>query len=684
MEPFLKEIRNLPLYLALNYPLADTLVAVTAGLLVGMAGAPSGVAWAAVVLASALFAAGMLRARNGRSRQPLSVAALCMLFLGLGIFSWNASEPPEKLPSGAGTEFAYGRVEEVRLNTSNTRLLVSLEGFCDSVMQRHTSVDACRVLVYAKETECRPGDLILWNNRLEPAAVPAEVRAGVNGPYRAYLVSQGIGWRQSSDSTTVRVTGHRGSAALLAAELRDRAASAIETSGVKPATASMLKALLLGESDSLDPQVRQEFGRAGVAHILALSGQHLALLTMLLIMLTWPLALIMPPRWRLWVVIPAVWAFTFVTGCHVSVVRAAVMTTAMLAGTALSRGASPLNALCLAAAAILLTDGHALLDAGFQLSFICSAAIAVSAGPLQSRLRDLLYYGRGRSAATRFCLRLLYRFGLLVMIPVICFLSGWVVVLFHFGNLPALFLPANLLEAPVLTLFFTAAVVILPLDFLGLRIGLLNGLLDLLSDLLTDIPGLFSGFDAGGEFTAPGVITAVLYLLALAFTFMWLRSGHRAMLSAALSLMALTLIGAAILPGKDRRPALVVYASDYGTPRLSLSDAAGEETLTLSRVRLERVSAGGWDIVSAGRFAGDDPEVRSGARDGGSEPCDLLVVDARCETNPDVLLDRFAPGVAVTAAASDSIAQLWAAACRQRGIPIHRLSDGALRLRRPQ
>ncbi len=159
------------------------------------------------------------------------------------------------------------------------------------------------------------------------------------------------------------------------------------TAGLAPEPALLMRALVLGEREDAG-DLRATFARAGLAHLLALSGLHLGVLAAFVGTALAPLG---PARWAL--VAAAAVAFTVWIGPTPSLIRAAVMTAA--AGMSVASGAGrpdPPATLGLAAAATLLARPDWLFDLAFQLSYLSLIGILALGVPLARRL------GRGRPA----------------------------------------------------------------------------------------------------------------------------------------------------------------------------------------------------------------------------------------------------------------------------------------------
>ena len=131
-------------------------------------------------------------------------------------------------------------------------------------------------------------------------------------------------------------------------------------------SAALLAGLLLGERRTLPRETDESFRRAGVYHVLAVSGFNVALLAALGVRR--PRACVgmpAPRRGRAWPAAVLV-AFALVVGGQPSVLRATVMGLLLLAGVLLERESQLLNALALAALLLLALASGRSLGAGLS------------------------------------------------------------------------------------------------------------------------------------------------------------------------------------------------------------------------------------------------------------------------------------------------------------------------------
>ncbi len=131
--------------------------------------------------------------------------------------------------------------------------------------------------------------------------------------------------------------------------------------------ASLLLGITMGARGILPKPLKEACIRAGVYHIVVVSGQNMSLIVGLGV--SFLLMLQVPRRHAFWVCLAPIVFYTAAVGGDPPVVRAAVMAIVGLLVSALGRDIPRYYPLLLAAGWILLWEPEALLGASFQLSF---------------------------------------------------------------------------------------------------------------------------------------------------------------------------------------------------------------------------------------------------------------------------------------------------------------------------
>ncbi len=145
----------------------------------------------------------------------------------------------------------------------------------------------------------------------------------------------------------------------------------------------LAEALLIGYKDDLDKTLMRSYSNTGVIHVVAISGLHLGLIYALLRYCCLPLGRRPPGRWLCpLIIIAGLWIFSFLTGGSPSVIRSAVMFTAIVLGESFSRRTPVLNNLAASAFFLLCYNPQWLGDIGFQLSYTAVLSIVLFMRPI--------------------------------------------------------------------------------------------------------------------------------------------------------------------------------------------------------------------------------------------------------------------------------------------------------------
>lgn len=173
-----------------------------------------------------------------------------------------------------------------------------------------------------------------------------------------------------------------------------------------PPEAALVRAIGAGDEAQIDPATRERFARSGLAHVLSVSGLHLAVVafgtwrTLRALLLRLPtLAARHDVRQAAAAAcIPLTALYAVATGATVPVLRSAVAAGLVFGAGLLGRASDAATALAVAALALLALDPGSLLDVSFQLSFASVAGLVALARPFRDALsvRPDLARWRGR------------------------------------------------------------------------------------------------------------------------------------------------------------------------------------------------------------------------------------------------------------------------------------------------
>ncbi len=220
-----------------------------------------------------------------------------------------------------------------------------------------------------------PGDRVVLD-----ATVTSLADAAGNAYDATALLGDGysVGLVSEDETATAVTERHVPLWQITAGELRRTLAARLNL--LTENAAGLPSALLLGDKSALDTSVRRDFARAGVSHLLAISGLHMTLLFGLLESILRLLRL--PKRVRAILLAVAAAGYLCLLGFPASATRAVIMLGMVYLSHLLSARADSLTSLSLAGALIVLVSPHAVADAGFWMSFMATLGLVTLTPPL--------------------------------------------------------------------------------------------------------------------------------------------------------------------------------------------------------------------------------------------------------------------------------------------------------------
>lgn len=289
----------------------------------------------------------------------------------------------------------------------------------------------------SRSSKLEMGDLIVLESQIHPIqSLPDS-----DFDYARYLRYRSIYHRgyAADDSWKKLKSRNTQSWKLKAEKLRKQLLLYLKNNGLVGASYSIGSALLMGEKGGLEPELSQSFSKAGVMHVLAVSGLHVGIL-----FLVFNAALFFFDKISNGVLIKSLlivlllWGYAVLTGMSPSVVRAVTMFSFVALGKAFKRESFLLNTLFLSLFCLLLVDPYMLCSVGFQLSYAAVFGIAIVYPWLYKKL-VLDNWVLDKSWA-------------IVCVSIAAQFSTFPLGIYYFHEFPTYFLISNILVIPTVTL----------------------------------------------------------------------------------------------------------------------------------------------------------------------------------------------------------------------------------------
>ena len=333
--------------------------------------------WLALAVTAAL-AAALAAPRFGRWRTLLWIAAAVLAGGSAAAYEAAGQIGLPVLPAGAAADDRIP--DEIRGVVAGPVL--------DGYEQRRFTVDLDAPAAGTVEVTVPghiavlPGDRVIVVGRLR---TPRGYRVPGALELAGAAERRGVQLSMHARPESARVVGSAWTPWRAAARAQRAVSATLDRRGGDAQGRAVVRAMVAGDRGGLEQATSDRFRSAGIAHVLAVSGLHLAATALLLfaglrrLWATIPAlaARVDPARAAALLAAPAAVAYTLVTGARVSTLRALVVVLCVLAGVALRRRPRLMDSLAVAAFALLAVSPATLFDPSFQLSFAAAATLAL-------------------------------------------------------------------------------------------------------------------------------------------------------------------------------------------------------------------------------------------------------------------------------------------------------------------
>ena len=284
--------------------------------------------------------------------------------------------------------------------------------------------------------------------------------------------------------------------------IMNRKLGSIITNKLEGDAGDFVSALVLGNKDGLDASITRDFRRAGLSHILAISGLHLSILMFFGDFILKKLKLSKSVRGG--IVILGALFYLALTGFYVSTVRAFVMTTIVYLAYVFRSESDMLTSLFLSLFVIITFSPYSVYDIGLWLSFLAVLGIFVAQYFIQL-LSDALYakylrekhadkYKIKRKAFTltkrkiRVILYVFSSIAITAFANIFICVPAWL----YFDEISLISIASNLVASPIVAMILYIVPVFMATSFIPALSGAIGSVLSFAVNLLLKIASVFS------------------------------------------------------------------------------------------------------------------------------------------------------------------------------------------------
>ncbi len=289
--------------------------------------------------------------------------------------------------------------------------------------------------------------------------------------------------------------------------------------------ASVLSALMTGDKAEIPDDIYENFRKAGISHIIVVSGMHTAVMVSFVFTL---MMLITGRRKRLSALLSVVFVFLYMmtVGFTPSVSRAGIMQIIFLLGIVVLRRYDPINSLGLAVLIITLINPYAAADVSLLLSFSATLGILLLYVRIKNYLYDKIQTGKAERVLNRKWIRLtpiLKSISVVFAFSVSAYIFTLPVCIIYFRQINVYSVFTNMLISSAVTALIISMMIMLILhfsvifSFLALPFilfcGLLTNYIIAVSQFVSSLP--FSQINTAREFVPVWLIISVAAALVL-------------------------------------------------------------------------------------------------------------------------------------------------------------------------
>ncbi len=471
-------------------PFVRLLIPFVSGILSGLYSGYSNILllWVALSVLLIFFITSKIRALPFSFRWVSGLLVYILLFLsGFYLADIHTAKELEPGITEKSKKGYIGRIiSRPFIKNGRLKATIKIYSLLDSSLNAPVDIKAMASLEYNPEYTLKYNDLIICKapiRTLNPPYNPGEFN------YKKYLNNKGIVariWAPAISWKPINYQNENQGIRDLALQLSSYFERILVEHLDNRNDLSVAKALLLGNNDNFDSELREKYSGAGAMHILCVSGLHVGVIYLLLNAILFFLNRTRPLKWiKLFLLFLSVWSYAFITGASPSVMRAATMLSFIIFGQAINEKVNIYNSLAASAFLLLALDPYMITSVGFQLSYLAVLSI-VSIQPLLYKMIYCRFWVLDKAWA-------------ITTVSIAAQIGTAPLALYYFHQFPNYFILTNLIVIPLSSLLIYLGITTLLLShlsgisvFLGKCFGFSVHVLNKSMEIIYDLPSSVS------------------------------------------------------------------------------------------------------------------------------------------------------------------------------------------------
>lgn len=415
-----------------RHPLLKLLIYILGGYLVGYITSPDiylVITFSVIALLSSLFTS------LSTNIKYLFLASL----IGLNLYSNTQLYHFKSLDNHISNSFEGlydGEIQEViSINNKYKRFIATGIIYSSIFKKPHECKSIVTLFDKENNIEVKPG-LEFVTNSIFKVGTPKILKEDFNE--KSYLISNKSHFYATTNSNKFSIQNDNYKISTLLYNIRSEIKHKIHKNIPDSNIANVVIALTTGDKSGIDKTTKESFSLTGTAHVLAISGLHVGIFSLIIFTL---IGFFKSRKKKFIIFSLLIWFFVIVTGGHPSAIRAAIMATLTAFLIYYGKIPNPINILLFTAIFYIVLDPIIIYSVSFQLSIFAISGIILFYKPIYLTLKKLFYFENllSRFVASSFAI------SFAATIPTAILTS------YYFNSFSIIFPIANLLILPLMT-----------------------------------------------------------------------------------------------------------------------------------------------------------------------------------------------------------------------------------------
>lgn len=347
--------------------------------------------WCVIILLTTIL--WIVRNKNIRSMVALF---FMFIFFVMGVLNIMSTGKKEKLCTEIGDRelpcTVSGKIKEIKTDGLSDTYYIMADSIVSSEFDYKGKIGIVIYTSAGKERKNNPGntdhiylDYINGDYICMSGTVSVPDSATNPGTFDQYIYLRNKGYYLCISNGTIESGNHRPySIEGFLYGIKNRCTKIIDNS-FDSESAGIVKAMLVADKSTLDKNIKKLYSENGIAHIMAISGVHVAIIGMTLYGFLRKLRIgrFISGTFSIAIIV----LYGIMTGMSSSTERAVIMLILSIAAEYFGRKTDAPTSMGFAMIIMVLGNPYVILDAGFQLSFAAITGVTVVAPQLRKLLR---------------------------------------------------------------------------------------------------------------------------------------------------------------------------------------------------------------------------------------------------------------------------------------------------------